>query len=69
MSPASLLAEALRHQEPLNIARERLSSAAHVATHYRAIRLPALAATTTRIAQSRRQGLPSQQANAATSSD
>lgn len=58
MPPASLLAEALRHQETLTIARERLAAAAHVATHYRAIRLPALTATTARISAARKQPQP-----------
>jgi hypothetical protein len=44
MMPASLLAEAIRNQETIQSTRERLAAHAHVATHYRAIGLPALAA-------------------------
>lgn len=54
MSPASLFAESLRNRETIPMTRERLAAAGHIATHYRAIRLPALAAAATRIAERRR---------------
>lgn len=54
MNPASVLAEAIRNSETVNHARERLAAAEHVARHYRAIALPALAAATLRIAEIRK---------------
>ena len=54
MSAASLLAESLRHRETIDLARQRLNAAAHVAQHYRAISLPALAAAAARVAERRR---------------
>lgn len=50
MMPASILAEAIRNEEPLHVARERLAAREHVARNYRAIALPALAAATQRVA-------------------
>lgn len=50
MMPASLLAEAIRNEEPLHVTRERLATRDHVARNYRAIALPALAAATQRVA-------------------
>lgn len=49
----SVLAEAIRNNETIHSARERVSSAAHVMTHYRAIALPALAAAAQRVAKTR----------------
>lgn len=43
MIPASIFAEALRNNETLPQSRERLSTHAHVARHYRDVALPALA--------------------------
>lgn len=54
MNPASVLAEAIRNSETVTHARERLAAAEHVANYYRAIALPALAAATLRIADTRR---------------
>ncbi|HRE19846.1 MAG TPA: hypothetical protein PKW21_02270 [Rhabdaerophilum sp.] len=54
MNPASVLAEAIRNSETVAHARERLAAAEHVANHYRAIALPALAAATLRIANVRK---------------
>jgi hypothetical protein len=53
MMPASIFAEAIRAEEAIHIARERLATRDHVARHYRAIALPALAAATQRIAKHR----------------
>lgn len=44
MMPASILAEAIRSQEDIHVTRERLAAREHVARHYRAIALPAVAA-------------------------
>jgi hypothetical protein len=44
MMPASILAEAIRNQEEIHIARERVAVRDHVARNYRAIALPAVAA-------------------------
>jgi hypothetical protein len=44
MMPASILAEAIRNQEEIHIARERVAVREHVARNYRSIALPALAA-------------------------
>lgn len=46
MMPASIFAEAIRNEEAIHIARERLATREHVARNYRAIALPALAAAT-----------------------
>lgn len=46
MMPASIFAEAIRNEEAIQVARERLATREHVARHYRAIALPALAAAT-----------------------
>ncbi|PPD15312.1 MAG: hypothetical protein CTY25_07105 [Methylobacterium sp.] len=54
MQPASLFAESLRNRETILLARERIAAAGHIASHYRAIRLPALAAAAHRIAERRR---------------
>lgn len=54
MHPASLFAESLRNRETIPLTRERLAAAGHIATHYRAIRLPALAAAASRVAERRR---------------
>lgn len=56
MNPASVLAEAIRNSETVTHARERLAAAEHVARHYRAIALPALAAATQRVADMRKGG-------------
>ncbi len=56
MNPASVLAEAIRNSETVVHARERIATAEHVARHYRAIALPALAAATLRIADIRKAG-------------
>jgi hypothetical protein len=44
MMPASILAEALRNQENIHIARERVAVRDHVARNYRTLALPAVAA-------------------------
>jgi hypothetical protein len=54
MPPASLFAESLRNRETIPLTRERLAVAGHIATHYRAICLPALAAAASRVAERRR---------------
>ena len=54
MTPASLIAEAVRNQEPIQSTRDRVAAAAHVARHYRAIAMPALAAAAQRISNRRR---------------
>ncbi len=54
MSTASLFAESLRKRETIPLTRERLAAAGHIAKHYRAIRLPALAAAANRVAERRR---------------
>jgi outer membrane protein TolC len=54
MNTPSLIVEALRNQETVAAARERLEAQPHVAQHYRAIRLPALAAAAARVSQRRR---------------
>lgn len=46
MMPASIFAEAIRNEEAIHVARERLATREHVARNYRAIALPALAAAT-----------------------
>lgn len=46
MMPASIFAEAIRNEEAIQVARERLATREHVARNYRAIALPALAAAT-----------------------
>lgn len=54
MMTTSLIAEAVRNQEPIQTTRERVATTAHVARNYRDIALPALAAATRRIASERR---------------
>lgn len=54
MMTTSLIAEAVRNQEPIQKTRERASVMAHVEKHYRQIALPALAAATQRIAARRK---------------
>lgn len=54
MMPASILAEAIRNQETVHVARERIESAPHVQANYRAIALPALAAAAKKVADKRR---------------
>lgn len=54
LGDTSILAEAIRNNETMQSARERVNAAAHVAAHYRAIALPALAAAAQRIAQRRK---------------
>ena len=49
MKPASIFAEAIRTEEAIHVTRERLATRDHVARHYPAIALPALAAATQRI--------------------
>lgn len=44
MMPASIFAEAIRNEEAIHVARERVATREHVARNYRAIALPALAA-------------------------
>lgn len=46
MMPASIFAEAIRNEEAIHVARERLATREHVARNYRAIALPALVAAT-----------------------
>ena len=53
MMTTSLIAEAVRNQEPIHTTRERVATSAHVASHYRQIALPALAAATRRVAERR----------------
>jgi hypothetical protein len=53
MMPASIFAEAIRNEEALHIARERLATREHVAQNYRAVALPAVAAAI-RLVNSRR---------------
>lgn len=44
MNSASIFAEAIRNNETLGTAKERLAIREHVARNYRAVALPALAA-------------------------
>jgi hypothetical protein len=53
MTTTSLIAEAVKYQEHIQSARERIAVSEHVEKHYRQIALPALAAATRRIAARR----------------
>lgn len=44
MMPASIFAEAIRNEEAIHVARERVATREHVAQNYRAVALPAVAA-------------------------
>jgi hypothetical protein len=55
MMTTSLIAEAVRNQEPIQRTKERMAAHADVERNYREIALPALAAATRRIAARRRE--------------
>jgi hypothetical protein len=69
MNTPSLIVEALRHRETVSAARERLEAQPHVAQHYRAIRLPALAAAAARISERRRGRRPNAMLDVANSAN
>lgn len=53
MMPASIFAEAIRNEEAIHVARERLAAREHIAQNYRAVALPAVAAAVRLVNSSR----------------
>ncbi|OYU48571.1 MAG: hypothetical protein CFE31_08930 [Rhizobiales bacterium PAR1] len=56
MMPASIFAEAIRNEEAIHVARERLATREHIAQNYRAVALPAVAAAVRLVNSSRKTG-------------